>query len=174
MPPLIWSVTLPAALKRVPLPSPERRLVICGSMTFLAQMGRLQHALDLSGVPAMTPIDWDHGIELLEPAKYRQFKRSLSLSHMRKVQNPLTYAILVANFDKHGVSGYIGPNTFAEIAVAFATSKTIYLLNVIPGNYGEELEAWGARELEGDLSRIRVEYEELCRQDPAQMRLPEF
>lgn len=170
----MWSAALSTALRKVPLPSPERRLVICGSMTFLPQMSRIRHALDLNGVPAMTPNDADRGIELLEPAKYLQIKRSLSLSHMRKVQNPITYGILVANFDKHGVTGYIGPNTFAEIAVAFATSKTIYLLNVIPPQYGDELTAWGVRELDGDLSQIRVEYEELCRQNPPQMRLPQF
>jgi hypothetical protein len=143
-------------------------------MSFLPQMTRLQHALNLLGVPALTPDDVDNRFDFQEPDQCLQVKRSVSLSHMRKVQSPITYAVLVANFDKHGIEGYVGPNTFAEVAVAFAMHKTIYLLNVTPRQYADELTAWGVRELDGSLSRVATEYEDLCRQDLAQMRLPEF
>jgi hypothetical protein len=143
-------------------------------MAFMPQMSRLQHALDHQGVPALAPSDPDRSIDFIQGNKHLEYKRSLSLSHMRKVQNPLTYAILVANFDKQGVDGYIGPNTFAEIAVAFASNKTIYLLNVAPRQYACELAAWRVRALDGDLTKVIAEYEELCRHDPAQPRLLRF
>lgn len=36
--------------------------------------------------------------------------------------------MVVANFDKNGVSGYVGPNSLIELAFGYALEKELYLL----------------------------------------------
>ena len=55
--------------------------------------------------------------------EYQAVKRKAALAHFRKVMDPKTFAVLAVNADKHGVRDYLGPNTFAEVAVAFALGK---------------------------------------------------
>lgn len=84
-------------------------------------------------------------------------KRAASRRHMDEIQSPHTSAILVTNVDRNGTSNYIGPNTFGEIAVAFATHVPVYLLQGIPDAYADELLAWGVHPLHGDLATFLAE-----------------
>ncbi len=65
-------------------------------------------------------------------------------------------AILVANFDKHGIKNYIGGNTFLEIGFAHVLNQKIFLLNPIPDipYYKTEIEAMKPIILDGDLTKI--------------------
>ena len=65
------------------------------------------------------------------------------------------------NCDKYGVSDYIGPNTFAEVAVALTHYKRIYLYQGIPDFYRDELVAWRAICLNGDTQRIISDYRQV-------------
>jgi hypothetical protein len=48
--------------------------------------------------------------------------------------------ILVCNYDKNGIAGYIGANTLLEMGLAFHLKKPIYLLNPLPEvSYTEEI-----------------------------------
>jgi hypothetical protein len=59
-------------------------------------------------------------------------------SHFNKVA--WADAILVTNYDKNGVAGYIRGNTLMEMGVAFFLKKPIYLLKQIPElSYKEEV-----------------------------------
>lgn len=40
--------------------------------------------------------------------------------------------ILVLNYDKHGIPGYIGGNSFLEMGFAYVLNKPLYVLNEIP------------------------------------------
>lgn len=66
-------------------------------------------------------------------------------------------AVLVANYDKHGVNNYIGGNTLMEIGFAHVLNQKIYLLNPIPDirYYKSEIEAMRPVILNGDLSLIK-------------------
>ena len=66
-------------------------------------------------------------------------------------------AILVMNFDKHGVENYIGGNTLMEIGFAHVLNQKIYLLNPIPDipYYKSEIEAVKPSVINGDLSLIK-------------------
>jgi hypothetical protein len=151
-----------------------RRIVICGSVSFMHQMRMLKDALAAEDVPAVTPADLDFAFELGDSDAYLRFKRGTSLAHIRKIRDPRTFAVLVANYEKDDLYGYIGPSTFAEIGVAFSAHKQIYLLDRKPPNYADELASWGAVELFGDLSRLLRAYEETCRRATAQLRFPRF
>ncbi len=52
-------------------------------------------------------------------------------------------AVLVANYEKYGISGYIGGNTLMELGFAHVLNQRIYLLNPIPeiSYYKSEIEA---------------------------------
>lgn len=65
-------------------------------------------------------------------------------------------AVLVANFDKHGISNYIGGNTFLEMGFAHVLNQKIYLLNPIPKMpyYETEIVAMDPVVINGDLSKI--------------------
>ncbi len=65
-------------------------------------------------------------------------------------------AILVANYDKHGIKNYIGGNTLMEIGFAHVLDQKVYLLNPVPDIpfYKSEIEATQPIVLHGDLSKI--------------------
>ena len=66
-------------------------------------------------------------------------------------------AILVMNFDKHGIKNYIGGNTLMEIGFAHALNQKIFLFNPIPDipYYKSEIEAVKPVVINGDLSLIK-------------------
>ncbi len=64
-------------------------------------------------------------------------------------------AVLVVNFDKKGIKGYIGGNSFLEMGFAHVLNKKIYLLNDIPDmGYKDEIEAMQPIILNGELNKI--------------------
>ena len=66
-------------------------------------------------------------------------------------------AILVMNFDKHGIKNYIGGNTLMEIGFAHVLNQKIFLFNPIPDipYYKSEIEAVKPVVINGDLSLIK-------------------
>ncbi len=80
-------------------------------------------------------------------------KAEAVLEHFDKVA--WSDAILVINYDKNGIKGYIGGNTLMEIGLAFFLKKKIYLLNQIPElSYKEEILGAKPIILNGDLAKI--------------------
>lgn len=80
-----------------------------------------------------------------------EIKRSASRNHFDEILRPNTAAILVVNNERRGIPNYIGPNAFAEVAVAFSAHKAIYLLHGLYPMYAEELEAWSVVPLHGNV-----------------------
>lgn len=66
-------------------------------------------------------------------------------------------AMLVANYDKHGVKNYIGGNTLMEIGFAHVLRQKIFLLNPIPDipYYQTEIIAVKPVVINGDLTKVR-------------------
>ncbi len=66
-------------------------------------------------------------------------------------------ALLVANYDKHGIQNYIGGNAFLEMGFAHVLNQKIYLLNPIPKMpyYETEIIAMRPVVIDGDLSKIK-------------------
>ena len=65
-------------------------------------------------------------------------------------------AILVLNYDRRGISDYIGGNTLMEIGFAHVLEKKIFLMNPIPDieYYRSEIEAVRPVIIYGDLTKI--------------------
>ena len=132
----------------------HRRIVICGSMAFHGRMLDQKRRLTEAGIETITPDADPRVIQMVQVEDWRQLKRKASMRHIRRVRDQKTFGILVMNLDKYGIHDYIGPNTFAEIAIAFAHYKQIYLFQNIPAFYQDELIAWGVVALNGRLSHL--------------------
>lgn len=80
-------------------------------------------------------------------------KSEAMLEHFDKVA--WSDAILVVNYDKNNIKGYIGGNSLMEIGLALFLRKKIYFLNEIPElPYKEELLGAKPVILNGNLSKI--------------------
>lgn len=68
-------------------------------------------------------------------------------------------AILVVNYPRKGIDGYIGTSTLMEIAIAYYLRKKIFLLHDIPHfnevRWAHEIEIMQPTVLSGDLSKIK-------------------
>jgi hypothetical protein len=132
----------------------KQRIVICGSMSFYGDMLEIQNLLTKKGIPSIVPEPEDQYKADLFEEDFAIFKCKLSFQYLKKIRAPETVAILAVNSDKHAIPDYLGPNTFAEIAVAFAQKKRLFLLQGVPNEYVDELRAWGVIPLDGSLSGI--------------------
>jgi nucleoside 2-deoxyribosyltransferase len=73
--------------------------------------------------------------------------------HFKKIEK--ADAILILNYEKNGIAGYIGGNTFLEMGYAFGLGKQVYLLNPIPQmDYYTEMVAIQPVILHGDLNML--------------------
>lgn len=124
------------------------KVVVCGSMKVFDAMVRVGAMLERAGLDAVVP-DQD-GCASPAPVE----KRVASRRHMRRIQEVDTSAVLIVNVDRSGADNYVGANAFAEAAVAFSHDRRIYLLHGMPRNFADELAAWGAVCLDGDVSQL--------------------
>lgn len=136
-------------------------IAICGSLTFYKEMRRLQAELSSLGHTALVP----KSLDLIEQKGFQKPKtiaerleaekeHNFIGEHFKKIQE--SDAILVANYDKDGITGYIGGNTFLEMGIAFYLGKKIYLLHSVPTMPYSELEMHAMRPviLHGNLANI--------------------
>lgn len=74
-------------------------------------------------------------------------------AHFSKIEN--SDKVLVANYQKHGIDGYIGPNSLMELAFGYALGKELYLLNEL-GEQSCKSEVLGMQPtiLNGDIKKI--------------------
>lgn len=83
-----------------------------------------------------------------------KIKTQLMREHFKEIEK--ADAILVANYEKDGIKGYIGGNTLMEMTLAFYLKKPIFILNKIADDAMIEEEVYGMNSffLNGDLSLI--------------------
>lgn len=132
----------------------DKRVVLCGSMSSLGTLRSVYRELYDAGIEAVLPTEDDFD-ERSTIDEVNEAKRAASLRHFNCIKDQRTSAVLVVNVDKNGRHDYIGPNAFAEIAVAVAEGRTVYLLQGVPGQYRDELDAWGVQSLYGNLEKLK-------------------
>lgn len=132
-------------------------------------MEQVQRQLEAGSVRALLPAREDQWHTELSEQAFLDFKRSVSRGYLREIRRRATAAVLVVNPPKRGIENYIGANTFAEIAMAFDARKPIYLLHDCFEPFLDELTAWNAVPLHGNISRLVRLMER--NPEPAQMEL---
>lgn len=146
------------------------KITICGSIYFYKKMLEIKQDLEKLGHEVDLPpfeIKNEKG-EMISVAEYYSQRKSETSDtgwiwdrkeeairmHFNKIE--WSDAILVLNYDKNGISNYIGGNTFLEMGVAFHIGKKIYLINDIPEiSYKEEILGMKPIVIFGDLSGIK-------------------
>ena len=124
-----------------------KRIVLCGSMKLKEKIFEIEKILKNKGYEVVTPKEF----------KVEMTKGDATKLHFDEITNEKTNIVLTVNVTKNGIENYIGPNTFAEIAMAFYFNKKIYLLNDIYEPYRDELEGWNVIPLKGNLDNLQVQ-----------------
>ena len=146
-------------------------IVICGSMSSFDEMLHYKELLGQNYIPSIVPHNEKVLIERLSAEEFSTFKRSVSAQHLRKIREKNVFGILVVNAPKNGISNYIGANTFAEIAMAFCWNRKIFILHDLYDFFRDELIAWQATILHGDLNQLFSIYNGEGYPQPRQLRL---
>jgi len=145
------------------------KITICGSIAFQNEILSVKEKLEKLGHevkiwPSEVKNEKGQLISVQKYYKIRQVakedekwvwdrKAEAVLRHFDKVA--WSDAILVANYDKNNIKGYIGGNTLMEMGLALFLKKKIYLLNEIPElSYKEEILGIKPIILNGDLNKI--------------------
>jgi len=142
------------------------KIAICVSLDFTNQIGSIIDRLTEQGYEIILPQTVK--MILSDEVTFEQImkeKKNGEISKRAIRQNTLknyfktikeSDAILVLNFDKNGIEGYVGGNTFLEMGFAQVLGKKIFLLNGIPNiSYEDEIKAMQPIVLNGNLSKIR-------------------
>ena len=143
------------------------KITICLSILFYPEMLAIKEALENSGHEVLVPPSEvaDGEGKMIPVAEYYKLrhadedwvwerKKEAMRWHFDKVA--AANAVLILNFDKHGIKNYIGANTLLEMGLAFHLGKPIYLWNPIPEgmSYLEEIKGMMPVVINNDLSKI--------------------
>jgi hypothetical protein len=92
-------------------------------------------------------------IKLLSKEEHIKWKGEMMRKDEENIQPQ--DAVLVLNFEKKGISNYIGGATFLEIYMAWRLNKKIFFYNPLPNcSFTDELKGFNPIILNGDLSKI--------------------
>jgi len=134
-------------------------ITICGSMQFHKEMASVRDQLLARGFKVFVPGELDdiHKNESYMDTDEERITVKIEYDfireHFRKIEQ--ADAILILNYEKKGIPGYIGGNTFLEMGYAFGLGKKVYLLYGVPDmDYKTEMFAIQPVVIDGDLSRI--------------------
>ena len=132
--------------------------MICGSMHFAKEMLEAQKILQELGHKARVPSDTHECLE--NPELNMDFDYCVSTNIDKKdfQQVADSEAILVLNYPKKGIDGYVGGATLMEIGLARHLDKKIFLLHEVPSEdvlrYALEIKIARPIILDGDITKI--------------------
>lgn len=142
-------------------------IVICSSAAFYGQAVELAPKLNELGLEVVLPYNAQKALETGIPYSVKaktwytnpddyHMKKDFMRRHFDEIAKDTCDAILVLNYEKHGVANYIGPNVLMEMGIAFYFHKPIYILNELPENspFEEELKGFLPTILHGKLDQI--------------------
>jgi hypothetical protein len=146
-------------------------ITICSSANFYKQVVDIRERLEKLGFKVLIPkmaekmretgiYDVSHYKTWHDDKDYSK-KTPLIRGHFDEVAK--ADAILVMNYEKHGVDNYIGGNVLMEMALAFYLNLPIFILNEIPSesSFLEEIHALAPIVLHGELKDLKAKYKRL-------------
>ena len=134
------------------------KITICGSMHFAKEMLAVQKLLAELGHEAIVPIDTQECLanpELQNDLEWA-IKLEIDKDHFNKIA--ASEAVLVLNYPKNNINGYIGGSSLMELAVARHLDKKIFILHNLPSEedlrYALEIKVMRPIILNGDINLI--------------------
>lgn len=144
----------------------KKTIVICASVSFYKQVIEFRDRLQKKGfkviVPKLAEVMEQSGDYNFEnhkknyPGKdFDKGKRDAIKRHFKKIEK--ADLLLVLNYDKKGIKGYIGGNVLMEMGLAFYLGKPIYILNktIREHSLSDEIFAMQPVFLDGELENIK-------------------
>ncbi len=135
------------------------KIAICASMVFTDKMLEVKNQLKELGHEAHISSFVNEYVGKSEKEKekitiYHKTQKDAIRKFYEKIK--ISDAILVLNYDRRGISNYIGGNTLMELGFAHVLEKKIFLMNPIPDieYYRSEIEAVRPVIIYGDLTKI--------------------
>lgn len=137
------------------------KIIICSSITAADEVFAVQKELEHMG----------HEVEIPEGVKNAELRARTEVSSSEKAEDKIKHnlikgyfekikksdAVLVVNPEKRGIKGYIGGNTFLEMAFGHVLEKKIFCLHPLPDMpYSAEIAAMQPILLNGDLSLLKT------------------
>ncbi len=138
------------------------KIMVIGSMTFAKEMLQAKQELERLGLKAEIPFDVEHHIKdegAIDDLE-RNFRYCVEndVVHKGFQQVADADAVLVLNYPKNGISGYIGTSALMEMAIAYWLRKKIFLLHAPPSDrvhrWAHEVKIMQPIILYGNLSKI--------------------
>lgn len=132
-----------------------KEITICGSMKFIEKITAFANDLREKGFITHFPESEESESFYADlPANEKPaLKKKFIDIHLDKIKR--SDAILVCNYEKHSIEGYVGPNTLLEIAFAYTMGKKIFILNRLSEQpCKEEVEGLDVVFLDDNLSQI--------------------
>lgn len=136
------------------------KICICCSLSFSDEVRQIAEQLEKSGHEVLLP----NGVinRLAEQPDFDpiQVKIDTDSNHKHVDKIRASDIVLVCNYPKNGIKNYIGANSFCEMFMAQYFDKPIYCLNPLPDQpyINEELQSFGVKVLEGDLTKLEGEH----------------
>lgn len=139
------------------------KIMISGSMAFAKEMFAAKETLEQQGHEVGLPFETELHVE--NPAFVEDLAGNLQYcidnDVIRKSFDFIADAdaIVVLNYPRKGIGGYIGASTLMEIAIAYYLKKKIFLLYDIPhfdkARWAHEIRIMQPTILHGDLTKIK-------------------
>ena len=148
------------------------KICICSSMSFYCRFSELKKELEEIGHTVVAPelefetkgddtsvggfFDRNGGVDAFPPDHDVWKRKGKAIAaHLRKIDD--SDCVLITNYEKNGVTNYIGGNTFLEIGYAYGRGKKIFILNGLPltAAFKEEILGIQPVVLKGNLDAIK-------------------
>lgn len=135
------------------------KITICGSMKFAKEMKQKQRQLQDLGYEVEVPVDISECIQDPSLNTNIDYCEDVDIikDHFKKISE--SDAILVLNYPKNGITGYVGGSTLMETAIAYYLNKKIFYLYDIPNkkdlSYAVEIELMKPFVINNDLSLLK-------------------
>lgn len=138
------------------------KITICGSLTNTPKMLPIIKELEKNGHKCF----WSKGMDLyargnkdiIDRAKKDHASLKQDNDAIKWYYNSIknTDCILVCNFTKNDIRGYVGGNVLMEIAFAYVLDKKIFMLDIIPEvKHKDEIIAMKPIIINNDLNKIK-------------------
>jgi nucleoside 2-deoxyribosyltransferase len=130
-------------------------VVLCGSMSAMADMTAIALKLKARGDEVLTPqFTIGESPENQEGSASHKINGDLIRGYFEKIKS--CDAVLIVNVERKGIEGYVGGNSLLEMGFAHVLHKPVYLWNDIPDmGYADEIVAMQPVVIHGDLTKIQ-------------------
>jgi hypothetical protein len=135
-------------------------ITICSSIVFAPKILEVKAQLEKMGHKVLIPCTTEHGAanpdkKINEDLEFC-FQNDVMMDHFKKIE--ASDAILVLNYPKNNIKGYIGGSVLMETGLAYFLHKKIYLLYDFPDEkelrYSLEVKLTKPIIINGDLNKI--------------------